>query len=490
MSTYICATPALEALTRRAREEIALLAYPGRDWVRPASHATGAHVHDVVIVGAGQAGLSIAFGLKRDGVSNVLVLDGRRAGEEGVWENFARMHTLRTPKATIGLEGGIASLSAPAFYKARYGKEAWNAITRVERGRWMEFLRWFRHAAGIAVRNETQCLGLAPEGDLVALSVEDASAEKGQGKSTILARHVVLATGYDGCGAWFVPDVVTRNVSPQRYCHANGPLDAASLKGKRIGILGHGASAFDNASVLLEAGAASVDLCFRRQQLPLINPHRCVEFAGFLRHFHDLDDAVRWSVNRYFEVYAEPPTQNAYDRAHAHATFRLHAGAPWTALRDDGREVHVSTPAGEFTFDYLVCATGSIIDYTLRPELRAIGPLMQRWRHHYTPPAAEASELLGEYPYLGPGFEYLPLDEKDAWLRRVHAFNFSSILSMGPHTVSSSGHKYAVPRVVSGLTQALMRAQADAVMPTLFGYGEAELTLRAADTATRVREAA
>ena len=115
---------------------------------------------------------------------------------------------------------------------------------------------------------------------------------------------------------------------------------------------------------------------------------------------------------------------------------------------------------------------------------------MQRWRHRYTPPAAEASELLGEYPYLGPGFEYLPLDEKDAWLRRVHAFNFSSILSMGPHTVSSSGHKYAVPRLFSGLTQALMRAQADAVMPTLFGYGEAELTLRAGDAGARMQEAA
>jgi cation diffusion facilitator CzcD-associated flavoprotein CzcO len=485
MSGYVCATPELEELTRRARAEIAMLAYPNRDWVRPATHASGAHVYDVAIVGGGQAGLAIAFGLKRDGVGNVLVLDGRRAGEEGVWENFARMHTLRTPKATVGLEGGMPSLSAPAFYKARYGEQAWDAIARVERERWMEFLRWFRHAAGINVRNETQCLGLAPEGELVALSVEDA-----KGRSTVLARHVVLATGYDGCGAWFVPDVVTRAVSPQRYCHANGPLDVAALKGKRVGILGHGASAFDNASVLLEGGAASVDLCFRRAHLPLVNPHRCVEFAGFLRHFYDLEDAVRWSVNRYFEVYAEPPTQNAYDRAHAHANFRLHASAPWTALRDDGREVHVTTPAGEFTFDYLVCATGSIIDYTLRPELAAIGPLMQRWRHRYTPPAADASELLGEYPYLGPGFEYQPLDEKDAWLRRVHAFNFSSVMSMGPHTVSSSGHKYAVPRLVTGLTQALMRAQADAVMPTLFGYGEAELTLRKPDAADQLREAA
>lgn len=470
MNAYRCATPELEQLTRRAQEEIALLAYPNRAWVRPATHSSGAHVYDVVIVGAGQAGLSIAFGLRRENVDNVLVLDARPAGTEGVWEDFARMQTLRTPKATIGLECGIPSLAAPVFYKARYGEEAWNATTRVERERWMEFLRWFRHAAGIAVRNGAECTGLTPEGGLIALALREGGVE-----STVLARRVVFATGYAGCGAWGVPAAVREAVAPQRYCHANGPIDFAALKGKRIGVLGHGASAFDNACALLQAGAASVDLCFRRPQLPRVNPHRCVEFAGFLQHFYELDDALRWQVNRFFEVYAEPPTQNAYDRAHALPGFRMHAGAPWTALVDDGREVQVTTPAGKFTFDYLVCATGSVVDYEARPELRVLGPLVQRWRHRYTPPLEEASEMLGEYPYLGAGFEYLPLRAEDEWVKRVHAFNFSSVMSMGPHTTSSSGHKYSIPRVVAGVTRALMAGQADAVMPTLFNYKEAEL---------------
>jgi len=296
----------------------------------------------------------------------------------------------------------------------------------------------------------------------------------------LLTRRLVLATGYDGCGAWGIPAAVRGTVAPERYCHANGAIDFGRLKGKRIGLLGHGASAFDNACALLEAGAASVDLCFRREQIPLVNPHRCVEFAGFLRHFYELDDALRWQVNRFFEVYAEPPTQNGFDRAHGYANFRMHAGSPWTALRDDGQQVHVTTPRTQFTFDYLVCATGSVVDYNARPELRVLGPLVQRWRHRYTPPAHDTSEMLGEYPYLGPGFEYQALRPEDAWVGRVHAFNFSSVLSMGPHTTSSSGHKYAVPRLVAGLTQAFMREQADAVMPTLHDYDFAELDTRTA----------
>ena len=190
-----------------------------------------------------------------------------------------------------------------------------------------------------------------------------------------------------------------------------------------------------------------------------------------------MPDAVRWQVGRFFEVYAEPPTQNGYDRARGYANFRMHAGAPWSSLRDDGAAVHVTTPKGGFTFDYLVCATGSVVDYAARPELRALGDLVQRWRHRYTPPADDASEMLGEYPYLGPAFEYLPLEAGNDWVSRVHAFNFSSVPSMGPHTTSSSGHKYAVPRLVAGLTAALMVEQADAVLPTLHAYDFAELDL-------------
>jgi len=474
-------TPALRALTRQVQEELALLAYPNRPWVLPLPDIGATPVHDVVIVGGGQAGLATALALRRDGLQRVLVLDGQPAGQEGVWENFARMTHLRTPKNTVGIEGGVPSLSAPSFYKAAYGEEAWASIDRIERTRWMAFLRWFRHAAGLDVANDTAvvglapCTGLAPATAPIELRVASTSDTTAAPRS-VYARHVVLATGFDGCGGWRVPAHIAQAVAPQRLNHSNEPIDFAALRGKRVGILGHGASAFDNACLVLEHGAKSVDLCFRRDKIPTINPHRRLEFAGFLKHFFELDDLTRWNTNRFFEVHDQPPTQNGWDRAHSFPQFSVHAGSPWLELHDDGTAIHVHTPHGRFCFDHVICATGAVVDYEARPELRALGPVVKRWRHAFTPPSELRSETLGECPYLGPGFEYQALDPAaHAWVQRVKAFNFSSVVSMGPHTTSASGHKHSIPRLVSGITGALMQEQAGALMPALQAYDEAEL---------------
>lgn len=464
-------SPGLKALYRQVQADLALLAYAQRDWVIPAAAASGQHVYDVVIVGGGQAGLGTALALKRDGVTNVRVLDSRPVGTEGVWENFARMSHLRTPRETVGIEGGIPSLSAPAFYKAAYGEEAWAGIERIERPRWMEFLRWFRHAAGIDVTNEVECCALESQGEHVALQVKTAGSPH-----TLLARHVVLATGFDGCGSWRVPDAIAQAVHPSRLNHSSDAIDFAALRGKRVGILGHGAAAFDNACVALEHGVASLDLCYRREQIPTVNPHRRLEFAGFLKHFPDLDDTTRWRTSRFFETQDQPPTQNAWDRAKSFPQFRVHAGSPWVKVVDNGEHVQVETPRTRFEFDHVIAATGAVVDYEARGELRSLGPLVKRWRHAFTPVAQERSDSLGEYPYLGSGFEYQPLDpERDGWVTRVKAFNFSSVVSMGPHTTSASGHKHSIPRLVSGITRSLMEAQSGGLLPALHAYDEAEL---------------
>ena len=96
------ASAELDAQTSRA------LRWAGRDpadWVR----ARAGVDHNVVIVGGGQSGLAIAYGLRRKGVGRVEVIDQAGPGEAGIWRSIARMHQLRTPKTLMpGPERGTS----------------------------------------------------------------------------------------------------------------------------------------------------------------------------------------------------------------------------------------------------------------------------------------------------------------------------------------------------------------------------------------------
>lgn len=272
------ATDNLSALSARARHELDMLAYPALPWVKPREHGSGAHVYDVLIVGGGQSGLAIAHGLIREGITNIVCIDRNPAGYEGPWETFARMGTLRTPKFLVGTELGFPSLSIQSYYVARFGRDAWDAIDRVPRTHWMDYLRWYRQVLKLPGRNDTHVLAIGRARDgVIPVEVETNGAPQ-----RLHARRVVVATGYDGCGEWRIPSDIRSAVPADRVFHSNGPIDFAPMRGKRVGVLGHGASAFDNAARALAEGARCVDLCFRREKLPLINPHRWIEFVGFL----------------------------------------------------------------------------------------------------------------------------------------------------------------------------------------------------------------
>ncbi|MGL1765620.1 hypothetical protein ACSTIG_23675, partial [Vibrio parahaemolyticus] len=83
------------------------------------------------------------------------------------------------------------------------------------------------------------------------------------GSWVLLARHVVLATGIEGAGGRHVPALLD-GLPADRVHHTHDAIDFAALAGKRIGILGAGTGAFDNAATALEHGAASVDVHMRR----------------------------------------------------------------------------------------------------------------------------------------------------------------------------------------------------------------------------------
>jgi cation diffusion facilitator CzcD-associated flavoprotein CzcO len=469
---------ALDLLAERARHELAMTAYPAKSWVKPLPGRSPSDVIDVLIVGAGQSGMACALALRRDGIDNVLLIDENPEGTEGPWETYARMIELRTPKFTVGMDMGIPSLTAQAWFETKYGREAWAAITRVPRHDWMNYLRWYRRVLDLPIRNELRVTGIEPaEG---CLRVMTAGRD---GAGALLARRVILATGYDGSGHWQIPEFIRSAVAPERLLHSNQVFDCAALRGLRVGILGHGASAFDTAGALLEAGAHSVDLCYRRQQIPTINPHRWIESAGFLKHYPELPDEIRWQTAYHFETADQPPTQRSFDNASRHANFRRHPGTPWLRVEDNGRTVTVHTPHTVFEFDFIIAATGSQPDLAARPELAAIESQILRWADVYQPPPDLVNPVLGLYPYLGPHYELRERTPGSApWLSQIHAYSFAAYVSQGPHSTSISGHRHSIPRMVRAITRSFFLEQQGTLVASLKAYDEAELVIPDAST--------
>ena len=120
---------------------------------------------DVLIVGAGQSGLAIAFALMRAQVDNILVIDRAEYGREGPWLTYARMRTLRSPKDYTGPDLDVPSLTYQAWHEARFGADSWNALELIPRELWAEYLLWMRRDdRAFPVRNGLEAIDIAPAG--------------------------------------------------------------------------------------------------------------------------------------------------------------------------------------------------------------------------------------------------------------------------------------------------------------------------------------
>ncbi|HZE45346.1 MAG TPA: NAD(P)/FAD-dependent oxidoreductase [Xanthobacteraceae bacterium] len=464
-------------LAAQARADLQLLSYPSTPWVERMHAADGTTVHAVVVVGAGQSGLAIAASLRREGVDDVLVLDRQPQGYEGVWDTFARMRELRTPKGLNGMDFGCPSLSVQRWFDARFGEGAWERIDRIPRTAWMDYLRWYRATLDLAVENDTEVADIRPANGVVAVDTRHAGRV-----ATRLARTVVIASGYAGAGFWQVPAFISDGLPDDRYDHTNGPVDFERLRGRRIAVLGHAASALDNANTALACGAASVDLCFRRAKIPRVNPHRFVETAGTMTHFCTLPDAMRWRIARHFRLVDQPPPELALELACAHPKFRMHPGRPWQAVRLEGAEIVIATPKGELRADHLLLGTGATVELEARPELRSLAPAILRWRDRFSPAPDDEDARLGALPYVDEHYGFLPKVSADAsggtaWVARVFCFNAASHLSHGPHATSNSGHRHCLPRVVRGVTDRLFREQQNGYLAKLAAFDTIDLAI-------------
>ena len=465
----------LKALENEVKRDLQRLNWPAPDWVLPSTAPEGGPVLDALIVGGGMCGQTAAFALMREGVRNFRIVERKPAGLEGPWATFARMDTLRSPKQLTSPDLGVPSLTFSAWYEAQHGAEGWDKLYKILRLDWAKYLHWLRTTLGLPVENETEASSLELDGPLVRVKLHGP-----RGEEAVVARKVVLALGRDGSGAprWprfasFSPDAPDAKA---RIFHSADDIDFAALKGKRIGVLGAGASAFDNAGTALEAASTAVTMFARRPYLPQINKSKWASFPGFLRGFYSLDDARRWRFFTYIFSEQVPPPFESVLRCEKHAGFSVRLGEPWTDLSADAGGVTVTSSKETHRFDAVIVATGFDVDMMERPEVAAFREHALVWADRVSAGEASAHSEEARFPYLGDGFQLLERTEGAApGLRNVHIFNWGCTMSHGPLAGDIPGLAIGAGRLAEAIVRDLFQADADRHFEALLAHDEEEL---------------
>jgi cation diffusion facilitator CzcD-associated flavoprotein CzcO len=465
---------ALARLTHDARADLARLNHPPANWVLPARAPRGEAVLDVLVAGAGMCGQTAAFALLREGVSNLRVVDRAARGEEGPWGTYARMVTLRSPKHLTGPDLGVPSLTFRAWYEAQHGAAGWVALHKVGRIDWRDYLLWVRDTVGLPVENGVTLRSVEDDGVLLRATLQSSA-----GTETVWTRKLVLALGRDGSGAprWPVFPSLRRDdpLAAGRVFHSADAIDFEAWRGRRIAVLGAGASAFDNAACALEAGA-QVSLFARRAFLPQVNKSKWTSFAGFFRGYESLDDQRKWRFYTYIFDEQVPPPWETVRRCDAHGAFALRLATPWLDVQPLPESVRVTTPAGTETFDAVIFGTGFDVDLLDRPELARYAGSIDTWARHVRPEQASQHAEAARFPYLGSGFELRPSGSAHAEaLSRIHLFNWGSTMSHGALAGDIPGLAIGAGRLAQAIARDLFVADADAHWERLQALEEPEL---------------
>jgi cation diffusion facilitator CzcD-associated flavoprotein CzcO len=452
--------PALEA---RLRHEFALLNLPPKAWV-PAP--VDPETLDVAVIGGGLNGLTAAAALKMVGVTRVAVLDRAPQGREGPWITTARMETLRTEKNVAGPALGIPSLTFRAWFEAQHGAAAWDAMGRIPRAMWMDYMVWYRRVLDLPVRNGVTVTAIRP--DAGGVTVETAGG-------ALRARRVILATGIDGLGGPAVPPVVAR-LRRRFWAHSSDEIDIPALAGRRVGVVGAGASAMDNAAAALEAGAMSVDLLIRRAEMPRVDKFTGIGSKGVAHGFMALPMADRWRFFRLANQAQLPAPRPSVLRVSRHPNARFHFASPILAAAEEGGAIRVTTPRGALWLDFLILATGFEVAPERRPELAAVAPHIRRWADSYTPPPEEADPGLAAHPDLGPGFEFQErVPGACPGLSRITCFAFPAVLSHGKLTSGVPSVTDGARRLAEGIARGLFVEDRERIRAAFEAYATPEL---------------
>lgn len=472
-SPSLAPSAGLAALQARFQRDLQLLALPSKAWTPAITHA-GQPVLDVAVVGGGMGGLALTTALQHLGI-RAQIFDQNPAGYEGPWATTARMETLRSPKELTGPALGFAALTFRAWFEAQWGEQAWAALDKIPRLQWMDYLRWYRQTTGVRLHNGQRVVAVRPRADQRA-QLDLVDTQNGDRAYSVLARHIVLATGRDGLGGPWVPEVA-HQLPRDRWAHSSDRWHDAAFAGKQVVVVGGGASAMDSAATALENGAAAVHLLIRRKELPTINKGKGAGNPGAAHGFPRLPDAWKWQLRNYINRQQVPPPQGSTLRVsrHSNAFFHLGAGIDNVQLRADGK-LRIDTAQGPIAADFIVFCTGFRPDWALRPEFAPFASHVRLWQDRFTPPSGQDDSELARSPDLGELFEF---QEKTPGscpgLERIHCFSYPAALSLGTVSGDIPQISDGARRLSQGLAGALYAEDIAQHYAAMERYSEPEL---------------
>lgn len=221
---------------RRPRGKTLAGDFRGPNWLdrRKASAAYADRDPAVLVVGAGQAGLSIAARLNHLGVDTLVVERNARIGDN--WRN--RYHALALHNQVH--VNHLPYLDFPAGFPTYIPKD--------------KLADWFEAYAGIMEINAWT--GTSFEGGTYDDTTRrwTASVRGPDGKiRTLMPRHVVMATSASGIP--HVPEIPTLDSYAGTVLHSGRFGDGETWRGKRVLVIGTGTSGHDIAQDLHSAGA-------------------------------------------------------------------------------------------------------------------------------------------------------------------------------------------------------------------------------------------
>ncbi|MBM7368701.1 NAD(P)-binding domain-containing protein [Gordonia hydrophobica] len=191
-------------------------------------------IRDVVVIGAGPAGIAAGIELRRRGISPLLLERDRVASSCFNAYRSLRINTHRWPS------------SLPRH------RMPWTLGSHPSAQRYAGYLTAVARPLDVQTGFEVKRVDRMPDGTLLV---------RGCG-GDLRARHVVVATGIARAAKW--PDWRGRDEFPGRLTHARTYYDGAIGVGRDVLVVGGGNTAADIAVDLASSGAWSVALSIRR----------------------------------------------------------------------------------------------------------------------------------------------------------------------------------------------------------------------------------